>query len=658
MRTAQAEISSSQAPLRSRMQINRENALKSTGPRTPEGKARSRTNAVRHGITAHISLAAETASVIAPQFWLLAESIRPKCVMGVNALLELSLCMWKNRRLFEDFAANHARSRLVEPIDRFCRDQRRAVKWFDRLLTEPRNAMAQLESSEHGLKLLISTLQNSIQELQANGGYWTMVQFDTVLGIAGFHKKEVWQHVVLRKYWSAMAGVFSDRNIFLDHVFPLYLGTIDTQKRLELWTHKLPSREEGRQILEKWATQLKDRLVGKLQKFQEMQSRLEELNNQAAGWPSAQNSCQHILHLRYTSQVDRKTRQILDLLNILPKAGPEEPWSLDESLLPPEWASVLLEYKSGDAPENACEGLLTEFKLLPMPVEPEPVKQPAVVDSTPIGSEMELREECPDFNQSEQEMIHEYEDHITDDSLVANSPDESPELKSTDAIRQEPKPRTAMRGEAAMHTKIWEHINLITEAQLKELCEMYEKYNALDNPITRNKGYVAIRERFKQMVAETTDATGKTDPDSKENQRSQQVQRFLRESAEIQREIDEFSARYQFNPQAGESLKRQPVAMESGDGMNFVKTIPGPMNDVETASFGMNQPGMEIEKSKRQTPETAESKSSEISSIAASANQAVSKRRQRRFRPDRASKLKPPSQRNGANAAQSKSQPH
>ena len=33
---------------------NRANAQKSTGPRTPEGKSKSRLNAFRHGITAQV----------------------------------------------------------------------------------------------------------------------------------------------------------------------------------------------------------------------------------------------------------------------------------------------------------------------------------------------------------------------------------------------------------------------------------------------------------------------------------------------------------------------------------------------------------------------------------------------------------------------------
>jgi len=114
------------------IEANRRNALKSTGPTTPEGKERSRCNAVRHGLTAETVIAtledakdyqAFEAAVIADYD---AESAVER-----ELVLRLASVLWRLRRatgieaaLFESVAAqfgnvkhDHTRPTLVEPAN-------------------------------------------------------------------------------------------------------------------------------------------------------------------------------------------------------------------------------------------------------------------------------------------------------------------------------------------------------------------------------------------------------------------------------------------------------------------------------------------------------------------------------------------------------------
>jgi len=66
-----------------RLAANRANALKSTGPKTPEGKASSRRNGLKHGLTgAGVALPNEDAAEVARRFETIGQELDPKTEMG------------------------------------------------------------------------------------------------------------------------------------------------------------------------------------------------------------------------------------------------------------------------------------------------------------------------------------------------------------------------------------------------------------------------------------------------------------------------------------------------------------------------------------------------------------------------------------------------
>lgn len=111
---------------------NRRNAQKSTGPRTEQGKANSRVNALKHGVLASSGVIttiegrehrAEFEAIVDG----LAADFQP--VGGFEQMLvqDIAACFWRKRRLlrFESRAAFEARDRRTHAaMVRFCGDER------------------------------------------------------------------------------------------------------------------------------------------------------------------------------------------------------------------------------------------------------------------------------------------------------------------------------------------------------------------------------------------------------------------------------------------------------------------------------------------------------------------------------------------------------
>jgi hypothetical protein len=120
------------------IEANRRNALKSTGPTTPEGKERSRCNAVRHGLTAETIIAAleDSKDYEAFQTAVISDYDAESAVER-ELVLRLASVLWRLRRatgiesaLFESVIAEpdnrehgHSRPSLVEADERSDRNQ-------------------------------------------------------------------------------------------------------------------------------------------------------------------------------------------------------------------------------------------------------------------------------------------------------------------------------------------------------------------------------------------------------------------------------------------------------------------------------------------------------------------------------------------------------
>ncbi len=132
-----------------RIDANRRNATRSTGPRTPEGKARVRLNAMRHGCRARdeICLAAagdDALREIAVLFEYLCEGLQAVGLEQCSLVYRLAHAAWKLRRAFElgererywEAASRPAaeRARLLALMGALTAYESKAGREFDRAL--------------------------------------------------------------------------------------------------------------------------------------------------------------------------------------------------------------------------------------------------------------------------------------------------------------------------------------------------------------------------------------------------------------------------------------------------------------------------------------------------------------------------------------------
>ncbi|WP_169976374.1 hypothetical protein [Tautonia rosea] len=168
-----------------RTEANRRNAQKSTGPKTAEGKARSRRNALRHGLAAEVLVPEADRGAVAAaidewnhEIW--PENVAERAVIRRMAVADVRLqrCEQATERNLEATARS--------AVDRWrLRKQNAARKRACNLKTDPLNTLLDLEDSAFGCDWLIrrwSALDRTLEQ----GLGWTDDDRDTSMRLIGY----------------------------------------------------------------------------------------------------------------------------------------------------------------------------------------------------------------------------------------------------------------------------------------------------------------------------------------------------------------------------------------------------------------------------------------------------------------------------------------
>ncbi len=171
------------------LKANQANALLSTGPRTPDGKARSRRNSYRHGLTgAGVVLPTEDEAEVQERFDAIEAELRPPTVMARVLARRVALMSIRlERSARQETVALAARVRSAEADF----DEGRLAevdRLFGLLVVEPAAVLRKLRRMPEGVERLIAAwgdLKNDL--LREGGGFWSSWHLDRAENLTGRH---------------------------------------------------------------------------------------------------------------------------------------------------------------------------------------------------------------------------------------------------------------------------------------------------------------------------------------------------------------------------------------------------------------------------------------------------------------------------------------
>jgi len=176
-----------------RILASQANGKKSRGPTTPEGKAVSRANSYKHGMTgAGVVLPEEDLTEVGQRFEELQAQFNPSTPMGKILVHRIALCSVRLER-----SAEHEAAYLGEKIRhaRADHDERRQVEiasLLDDLARQPAASVGKLLRSPDGIDALIGAWEGLRADLDRPGlGVWSSVHDDRAHHLSGRRVEEI-----------------------------------------------------------------------------------------------------------------------------------------------------------------------------------------------------------------------------------------------------------------------------------------------------------------------------------------------------------------------------------------------------------------------------------------------------------------------------------
>ena len=174
-----------------RLAANRRNAQLSTGPKTEEGKARARANAVKHGLTgAGIALPGEDAEAVAALFDAVRDELAPGSVVGAFLAQQVALAMVRCGRAARGEAALVAGQARRAAAERVEAREAHADALYAALRTDPPAIRRRLMTTHEGIERLLNGLLDLREGLVGPVIAWDWYRSEVLATLLGRAKRD------------------------------------------------------------------------------------------------------------------------------------------------------------------------------------------------------------------------------------------------------------------------------------------------------------------------------------------------------------------------------------------------------------------------------------------------------------------------------------